>query len=76
MAALLDLVTQLARAAGRTSIVASFAASSPEFLAFQAHGFHVRVSPHQFVFRSYAAGLDREHLFAEWYHSLGDLDFV
>jgi hypothetical protein len=75
-ASLLATAAQLAAARGRRYLLAMFAPSSPEFLRFQEHGFRVRPTPYQAVFRSYAAGVDRQFLFDHWYQTMGDLDFV
>jgi hypothetical protein len=75
--ALLQRVQQLAAADGRRVVMAAFAPGSPEFQWFQAdHGFHVRVSPHQMIFRSFAAGIDRRFLFERWFLTMGDIDFL
>jgi hypothetical protein len=74
---LLDGAEQLARAHGRRFLLAMFSPASVELQRFQAdHGFHLRVTPHQQVFRPYAAGIDRQFLFENWHQTMGDLDFV
>jgi hypothetical protein len=66
-----------ARTRGLAFVVASFPPATREFERFQvAHGFRVRLTPHQLVFRTYSAGVDRRFLFEEWFYTLGDFDFA
>ncbi|MCK5943192.1 MAG: GNAT family N-acetyltransferase [Planctomycetes bacterium] len=75
--AMVAAASERARALDRTDLVCSFAPSSPEFIELQRdHGFHVRMTPYQFVCRPYHAGITRRFLFENWFHGFGDLDFT
>ncbi len=81
-AALLARIASLGRARGRSQVVTCCAGSDPTFRTLQLrHGFHVTVSPYQFVFRSLGKGtagtvVTRRGLFERWRYSGGDLDFL
>ncbi|MGE3174612.1 MAG: GNAT family N-acetyltransferase [Planctomycetota bacterium] len=75
--ALLRSAEDAARARGLGFVLACFSPTSDLFERLQhRHGFRVRLSSHQIVFRTYAAGCDRRFLFDEWFYSLGDFDFA
>lgn len=75
-AALLAHADSLARRLGLQALAACFSPMSAPFVHLQLrHRFYVRMSHHQIVFRSYAAGHDRRFLLDEWAYSMGDFDF-
>lgn len=74
--ALLAHAVHVARREGLHAVAACFSPMSPAFVHFQLrHRFYVRMSHHQIVFRSYAAGHDRRFLLDEWSYSMSDFDF-
>lgn len=74
--ALLERAKAYARGCGSTALVAWFASMGAHFQRFQIrHGFFARATAHQEQFSAWRDGVDRDWLQANWYQTMGDIDF-
>lgn len=74
---LLEHAQTLARQRRASGLAAWFSANAPEHRRWQRqHGFLVRPTSQQIVFRAFERGIDREFLFDHWRFTIADLEFL